>query len=374
MCYILRLRIDTFFKHNFFFTEPEEEKRLSPLPKPEIREHRSLPISVPEPSWTQPPVSKISHTDTSESSNEIEPQPKPSLVFPIVKDTIHERREENEQKSSVESYARDTTHSPMDRDSGSASPVSPIHSDLDTSKLSPKEHMSPPNVTVIQPSVTHPMFPYLYPGTGMYPSTTSTLPYPMGHMLLNSGSSSLAHSLSMQFLNHSGHSEMGLPPTHPHALSFGQLSIPSHHLLQQSYSGLTSGLGNSGPVSLSQLSGSHIGPMLGSRASSRFSPYSLPLTKTTMVTTTSPLPSTGLQMDSRTDISPSPSTSLSSISRTSPMRSRSPLSHHTSPVSHISSNPNSELKSIERMLSGLERRKDPRIESSAILCKERVEL
>ncbi|KAL5017210.1 hypothetical protein ScPMuIL_006799 [Solemya velum] len=355
--------------------EPEEEKRLSPLPNEEDREVRPLPISVPEPSWTQTPVSKINHTHTNESPSQIElHSSKPSMAFSTAKETVHERREENEHKPSVESYVRDNTPSPVGGDTGRDSPISPAHSEMDTSKMTPKEHLSPPNVTVIQPSVTHPMFPYLYPGTGMYPATTSTLPYSMGHMLLNSGSSSLAHSLSMQFLNNSGHSEMGLPPTHPHALSFSQLSIPSHHLLQQSYSGLTSGLGNSGPVSLSQLSGSHIGPILGSRASSRFSPYSLPLTKTTMVTTTSPLPSTGLQMDSRADISPSPSTSLSSISRTSPMRSRSPVSHHTSPVSHISSNPNSELKSIERMLSGLERRKDPRVESSAMLCKERVEL
>lgn len=211
--------------------------------------------------------------------------------------------------------------------------------DSATSRLLMKEHTSPPNVTVVQPSVTHPMFPYFYPHG--YPSTTSSLtPY---HMLLNQGSSSLAaHGLYLPTthgdLNH-------LSPTHGLS-AFGQLSMPGHPLYPNLSPTFSSSASNS-------LSGSHLGTLFASRSNNRFSPYSFPMTKTTMATSTSPLTSSGFNLGPRSPTSPTGThSSLGSLSRSSPVRSRSPI--HTTQ----SSNPNSELKSIERMLSGLDRKRE----------------
>ncbi|KAJ8312806.1 hypothetical protein KUTeg_010179 [Tegillarca granosa] len=215
-----------------------------------------------------------------------------------------------------------------------------------------KDHTSPPNVTVVQPSVSHPMFPYLYP----YHTTSSGLPYPMSHMLLP-GSTGLPHGLQLPFLT-SGHSDIGhLPPSHPHALSsLGQLPLPGHHLLQSSYSSLNPHLSGNSSVSPTQLSGSSVGPVFPSRSSPRFSPYSLPLTKSTALTSTSPVTSSGLHIDSPTNqSSQSPPLSIHRVKQVSPYRGHSPLPAHMSPISS-SLKPKSQIKSIEQMLNGLERK------------------
>ena len=209
-------------------------------------------------------------------------------------------------------------------------------SECDSSRLLLKEHTSPPNVTVVQPSVTHPMFPYFYHHG--YPNTTSSLSY---HMLLNQASS--AHGLTYlpnsSDLNH-------LSPTHGLS-AFGP--IPGHPL----YPNLSPTFSKESTQSLSQFSGSHLGPLFASRSNNRFTPYSFPMTKTTMATSTSPM-SSGFNLGSRSETSPTPSSaSLSSLNRSPPIRSRSPPMHLSPPI-----NPNSELKSIERMLSGLERRRE----------------
>ena len=203
-----------------------------------------------------------------------------------------------------------------------------------TSRLLMKEHTSPPNVTVVQPSVTHPMFPYFYPHG--YPNTTSSIPY---HMLLNQSSSSLAaHGLylpgSHGDLNH-------LSPTHGLS-AFGGLHMSGHPL----YPNLSPTFSTTSSNSIS----ASLGPLFASRSSNRYSPYSFGgMTKTTMATSTSPMTSAGFNMGSRSPTSPPSSLNLS---RHSPIRSRSPPNAH-------SNNPNSELKSIERMLSGLKREVGP---------------
>lgn len=226
--------------------------------------------------------------------------------------------------------------SPYDRNERLDSLKTTERSECDSSRLLLKEHTSPPNVTVVQPSVTHPMFPYFYPHG--YPSTTSSLSY---HMLLNQASN--AHGLTYlpnsSELNH-------LSPTHGLS-AFGP--IPGHPL----YPNLSPTFSKDSSQSLSQFSGSHLGPLFASRSNNRFTPYSFPMTKTTMATSTSPM-SSGYNLGSRSETSPTPSSaSLSSLNRSPSMRSRSPPMHTSPPI-----NPNSELKSIERMLSGLERKRE----------------
>ncbi|XP_052224534.1 T-box transcription factor TBX2-B-like isoform X2 [Dreissena polymorpha] len=199
----------------------------------------------------------------------------------------------------------------------------------ESSRLHMKEHTSPPNVTVVQPSVTHPMFSYFYPHG--YPSTTSSLPY---HMLLNQGSSTLAaHGLYLP----SSHGELShLSPTHGLS-AFGQLHMSGHPLYP-----------NLSPTFSTNSSSGSLGPLFASRSGSRYSPYTFPMTKTTMATHSSPMMSSNYSIGSRSP--PSPPNGIN-LSRHSPVRSRSP-------PSTTSSNPNSELKSIERMLSGLDRKRD----------------
>ena len=98
---------------------------------------------------------------------------------------------------------------------------------------------------------------------------------------------------------------------------------------------------------------SHMGPLFAPRATHRYSPYQLPITKTTMVTTSAPLPATGLTSpisDLRT-ASPSP---VKSHPPTSPVRA----SPTPSSASQPTANGTSELKNIERMVNGLERQQE----------------
>ncbi|KAK3588851.1 hypothetical protein CHS0354_035993 [Potamilus streckersoni] len=265
----------------------------------------------------------------------------PSPVFQRAKNGNNRFEDNTDGHNSPVTSSRDKSPSPFGRDERSfernrKSPMSPVPG---RSYIS-KEHTSPPNVTVVQPSVTHPMFPYFYPSPSMYASATSALPY---SMLLNAGNSSLAHGLtylpsSAADLSH-------------HALSLAQFQFPSHHL----YHNISPTLNSNSAISFSQMtSGSHLGPMFNSRSSPRYSPYSLPLTKTTMATSTSPISKSGHYVGAHSNSSPILSSSgIGSLSRSSPIRERSPVLH-MSP----STNRNSELKSIERMLSGLERKRE----------------
>ncbi|XP_048740333.2 T-box transcription factor TBX2-A-like isoform X2 [Ostrea edulis] len=240
-------------------------------------------------------------------------------------------------------------------ETGSDSPRSSERSspELDRSpgcRMFSKEHSSPPNVTVVQPSVTHPMFPYLYP----YTSSASTFPYPMSHMLF-SGNSSLPQGLQMPFLSTSGHSDLSHIPAHALS-SLNQFSLQSH-LMQSNYSSLSSSLSSRNPASpTAPIPNSPLGPIFPSRSNQRFSPYSFSLSK------------------SHGDISPntrdsgiksSSPPSYGGITRPSPIRPRSPLSHHLSPVT-ARSKPHSELRSMEQMLNGLDRKKALHHESPSV--------
>ncbi|WAR01540.1 TBX2B-like protein [Mya arenaria] len=282
---------------------------------PEIHSHAS-DSSMVQPSTSSPIENRVHHSERRYS-----PDPEARSRSPYCSDN-----EEVFNSKLSEKSESDNEKSTDRRDS--------ISSDTCTSRLLMKEHTSPPNVTVVQPSVTHPMFPYFYPHG--YPSTTSSLPY---HMFLNQGSSSLAaHGLYLPTthgdLNH-------LSPTHGLS-AFGGLHMSGHPL----YPNL------SPTFSSSSSSSGSLGPLFASRSGSRYSPYSFGMTKTTMATSTSPMTSSGFNMGSRSPTSPHSAQSSLNLSRPSPIRSRSPPHHHSS------SNPNSELKSIERMLSGLDRKRE----------------
>lgn len=316
---------------------------------------------VQEPVFTSPIKStfprKISESDFVSSfdrnkspeihSHTSNPALQPSTSSPI---DMHKNHDDSARHSPFERESRDRSNygsdnegsihhkSYSDRNDSDNEKSSDRHEhacESATARLLMKEHTSPPNVTVVQPSVTHPMFPYFYPHG--YPSTTSSIPY---HMLLNQSSSSLAaHGLYLP----SSHGDLNhLSPTHGLS-AFGQIPMPGHPL----YPNL------SPTFSSSSSSGSHLGPLFASRSNNRFSPYSFPMTKTTMATSSSPLSSSGFNIGSRSPTSPTATqSSLGSLSRPSPVRSRSPI--HSAPAS----NPNSELKSIERMLSGLDRKRE----------------
>ncbi|XP_063448820.1 T-box transcription factor TBX3-like isoform X1 [Mytilus trossulus] len=220
------------------------------------------------------------------------------------------------------------------------SPVISYHSDSEDSRKGP---VKAPNVTVVQPSATHAMFPFMYPSNGLF-SSPSSFPFPLGHMLFNSGNS--AFSSQLPFFSQ-GHSDMNnLPPTHPLSLSLSNQS-----LLQPAF---TSGSSPYSPTS-PQNQPSHLGPMFSSRSSPRYTPYSLPSTKTTMVTSTSPVSATGNPMCGASDSSPSISPRMNGISRHSP-NSRSPLSLNIpSPYDSINNRANNDIRSMERMLYGINR-------------------
>ncbi|XP_064652151.1 T-box transcription factor TBX2-like isoform X2 [Lineus longissimus] len=213
-----------------------------------------------------------------------------------------------------------------------------------------KEPTSPPNVTVLHPSASHPMLSYLYQ-SGAYANGLHGLPNFPHPALYGSGSSSLnpflaASGVTSDLVSH-------LPPISAAAHMAG-FSVPNmvlnsqlahlagHPLLHQNFPFTTTS-------SDSSYMNSHIGPLF-SRHSHRFSPYSLPLTKTTMVTTSAPLPSTGTSSTSSVNglrgdrLSPSPL----NRQRVSPSATSLPTSN-TVP---------SELENIERMVDGLERKHD----------------
>lgn len=223
------------------------------------------------------------------------------------------------------------------------SPEISFHSDSDEG--SRKEPIKPPNVTVVQPSATHAMFPFMYPSNGLF-SSSSSLPFPLGHMLFNSGNS--AFSSQLPFLSQ-GHNDMNsLPPSHPLSLSLSNQS-----LLQPAFS--TSGSSNYvGSPTSPPNQPSHLGPMFSSRPSPRYTPYSLPSTKTTMATSTSPVSATGNPLCLTSDSPPSISPRMNGINRHSP-GSRSPLSLNIPSYDSINNRTSNDIRSMERMLYGINR-------------------
>lgn len=229
-----------------------------------------------------------------------------------------------------------------EKSSRQKSPETAFHSDSDDG--SRKGPIKAPNVTVVQPSATHAMFPFMYPSNGLF-SSSSSFPFPLGHMLFNSGNS--AFSSQLPFFSQ-GHSDMNnLPPTHPLSLSLSNQS-----LLQPAFS--TGSSPYSGSPTSPQNQPSHLGPMFSSRSSPRYTPYSLPSTKTTMVTSTSPVSATGNPLCATSDSSASISPRFNGISRHSP-DSRSPLSLNIPTPYDSLNNRSNDIRSMERMLYGINR-------------------
>ena len=216
---------------------------------------------------------------------------------------------------------------------------------------------SPTPVTVVQPTVTHPMWPYLY-HSGLHPGS---LPFSVGQMLL--GGSHPAHNLPYLSANslqpgNSDHtssssagSAFGLP-------TLGHLALAGHPILYQHYAAALSQAAESA-------SSSHLSSLLAaSRNPHRFNPYTLPFTKTTMSTTSSPL-----------SVTPGSGGGVSGVTSTLTDLTHTPLSEHHHKATTAAASPHrtdegevrarggappipSELKSIERMVSGLEKQQE----------------
>ncbi|OWF44320.1 T-box transcription factor TBX2-A-like [Mizuhopecten yessoensis] len=239
------------------------------------------------------------------------------------------------------------------RDDRRLSPKSPHISHKSDSDITiPKAPNRPPNVTVVQPSATHAMFPFMYPSAGLF-SSSSSLPFPLGHMFFNSSGSSLPFATQLPFFA-SGQTDMNnLPTNHPLSLSLNGLTPPrGHNLLQPVFSTGSSSLQGNG--SLSPSDGPSLGPIFPSRSNPRFTPYSLPSTKTTMATSTSPISATGHPLR---DSAVSPGTvspRMNGIPSATSSTARSPISLNI-PSAFDTNNHSNELRNMERMLSGLER-------------------
>ena len=234
---------------------------------------------------------------------------------------------------------------------------------------SPKPQTNPPNVTIIQPSVNHPMLSYLYQ-TGLY-STPHPMSFPISPMMFSGGAmaaaaaAAAAHGSSlpgMPFLpaslagsDLSGHFPSGAGLTGGSGMMLtNPLAMAGHSLWQQTYAAALSGHSNAFEPPSTTIP-SAFGPLFASRSlnsSHRFAPYGFPFTKSTS-SSSSPLAGHGLR---------SPIVDLSRpVSPTSPLgrRCSMPSPAHSSPgsmSSRSSGAPSSELKNIERMVSGLERR------------------
>lgn len=240
---------------------------------------------------------------------------------------------DHEGDSSDESIRDDRRKSP--ELSSSASPIDTLC----------KEPTKAPNVTVVQPSATHAMFPFMYPSNGLF-SSPSSMPFPLGHMFGSSPfSSQLPFFSSSSDIN-------SLPPAHPLSLSLSSLSPHNQTLLQPAYSTGSTSFTGSSSFSPPHAQGTQIGPMFTSRTSPRFTPYSLPTSKTAMTSSSSPVASTGLGLGCASDLI-SPRTH--GYGHHSP-QNRSPVSLNI-PSSFDSQSRNSDLQSMERMLTGLDRSK-----------------
>ena len=269
---------------------------------------------------------------------------------------------------------------------------SPLRSPLRSPTTSRAEHIlgphatSPPNVTVLQPSVTHPMFSYLYPNGAAYPGATPAVPFPLNPLMFNNSFShhhtsggpppaSLPFGFPSSAAAAAAVAEMssGAPTvgnlTHSMLLN-GQLQAmaASQHLWSHAYppgasgaAGLhhTGGASSQSTASPSALDPNNPHALYAQRAAAlsaaaaaghRYSPYALPTTKTTMVTTDTP----AMSIDSHDHLaSPGGSGRSNSGSPHSPVRSGG--SPH--PTTHTAK-PTSELKNIERMVNGLEKQQE----------------
>ncbi|XP_074643725.1 uncharacterized protein LOC141900641 [Tubulanus polymorphus] len=271
----------------------------------------------------------------------------------------------------------DDSHVSGDRRHSPDSLRSPLHRPLsredrsfarsESSSVSPrtdKDTTSPPNVTVLHPSASHPMLPYLYQ-SGAYANGAHALSQHFGQMMYGSASSlpsnfpllsssvppDLVPSMAAASAAH-----LGFPMPHNFVLN-SQLALAAGHPLLHPQN--FSFNGSSTTESSSSFLGSHVGPIFAPRVSHRFNPYSLPLTKTTMVTTAAPVPSTGANSSNGID-SRSHSRDRLSASPSSPQHSPSSSSAVTSPTTSVPS----ELKSIERMVDGLQRKHEHPSDSS----------
>ena len=260
-----------------------------------------------------------------------------------------------------------TDHDDDDRQSyASSERGSPRAADEDTPQT------NPPNLTIIQPSVNHPMLSYLYQ-TGLY-SAPHPMSFPVSPMMFSSGAAMAAAAAAAAAAHGSSLPGMPFLPTSlagsdlsahfPSAAGLtggsgmmltNPLAMAGHSLWQQTYAAALSGHGSSAFDSPSTTMQSAFGPLFASRTLNsphRFAPYGFPFTKSTS-SAHSPLAAHGLR---------SPIVDLSRpVSPTSPLgrRCSMPSPAHSSPgsvSSRSSGAPSSELKNIERMVSGLERR------------------
>ena len=343
-------------------TETSVRNSSQGQPRPESRS----PSPVPDPSSTR----LSSSVETKDSAFD-----KRKPVLPVM---CSPRRDEHigsqlsKESSPSSSLSRSEHDRERDREPSSGSSASRIVAPVPSRLDGLKDPTSPPNVTVIHPSVNHPMFSYLYHSGGLYPGSSHPLSL---------------HMSSLMFNQHNGMppqmSGMSAADCMPHLASHGAgLSIPPgmmfnpgqlmahpglwpHGYPAFSAAAAAHGLDNS-TNNAHSMNGSHLGPLFASRAAAtghRFTPYTLPVTKTTMVTTSAPVSATGLASPDSNSRSPRP-TSTSSLSRngscqnsptpTSSSRNETTSSSATSLVSTVTS----ELKNIERMVNGLERQQE----------------
>lgn len=218
----------------------------------------------------------------------------------------------------------------------STSPLAGSHS---FNPFSPTHPSHPPVVTPIYPT-PHPLF--LHPQIGLPGSVPNLGSMPsMFPMIPNSHTS--------------GHHCSGLDSTHPLLSGHSGLLPPS------SSSSATPSFGlyhDVSALSAAYANAAYTGAIFSGHPRLRFSPYALPSTNTTMVTTASPL-ATALPYDSSNSLLSSGSglSSGSLISpvaaATSPSSSKSSTNSSSAPTSTAS-----ELQNIQRMVSTLE--KDPK--------------
>ena len=324
-------------------------------------------------------------TDSSHREDERAESPSPGHPAPDVHSS-GEGREEGEAKEGEATRDTDTSSPPviMDKDSGPMSDRGSFRA------RHSEEPRSPPNVTVVQPSVSHPMamLPYLYHTAGMYSALSHSMaPHLAGHMFQPGGDmpglqylpgaglppelSSIAAASGLTALGHSMFLNSQLQQA---------LQSAAHPRLQQAYAASSMASPGSGdPPSV--LHGT------GRSAHHRFSPYSMPIPKPTPASSSPVSPPIHRHSDSRGSPSGGSmsrgchSGTLPSHTLSRPDRDRStsptspPLISHrpyrTSPstvtprhhagVSHTAgatptSSVPSQLKNIERMVSGLQRR------------------
>ncbi|XP_071790343.1 uncharacterized protein [Asterias amurensis] len=238
-------------------------------------------------------------------------------------------KSDSEERTSRKQENRDSTSekSDLSQKSSSGSPAS-VMNPFHAAATGHSSH--PPVVTPVYPT-PHPFF--LHPQMAL-PGSVANLGA-MSHMIPFVPPSSGSYS----------------PSTHHCLDAHSAFALTAHQSLLASQSGLAApGFGlYSDPSALSQAYASNActGAIFSGHPRFRFSPYALPATSTTMVTTASPLAST-LPYENSLH-----SSSLLGHSATSP--TISVTKNATSPVASVVSSAASELQNIQRMVSGLEK-------------------